>query len=469
MRTRLKRQIPRSIEMPGGGPQLRAALARQSHCVLLESGAGFGALGRYSIYAARPRAVFRVLGNRWQLSSGWPAKRPHRQSDPLAALRSLLAQTAVGDEGDLPIFAGGWMGYIGYDIAPLIEQLPRRCPRTSALPDLYLAYYDTFALLDHHHDLLQILALDPFAEGEAARSDRLAEFCRCLQGEPPPEDGGGAIVTAEPVSDFSPDEYCWTVNRVLEYIRAGDIFQANFAHRFSTQLTGSVEQLYHRCVAQSPCPFGALIRAPGWSVISTSPERFFCLSANGRIETRPIKGTRPRGQSPDHDLLLRSELEANPKDRAELTMIVDLERNDLGRVCEYGSVRVSRHAEVESYSNVHHLVSTIEGQLGPRYDRVDLLRAMFPGGSITGAPKIRAMQIIDELERCRRGAYTGAIGYLSDHGRADFSIAIRILVVDGSDVSYHVGGGIVADSQPLAEYHETLAKGRRLYEVLLGR
>ena len=373
----------------------------------------------------------------------------------------------LGPEPDDAIFSGGWIGFVGYDVAPLFEPMARQRPREGSLPDIDLAYYDTFVLADHATDSCRLFAVDRFGEGQRARADRLARLEALCTG-PVIDDDGAALVASAPTSNFDPDEYCWTVERILEYIRAGDIFQANFSHRFQATFTGKVEQLFERSVRHSPAPFGGLIRGGDWSIVSTSPERFFLLNVDGTVETRPIKGTRPRGRDEIHDLLLRADLGASAKDRAELTMIVDLERNDLGRVCEYGSVQVQRHADVESFSNVHHLVSTVKGRLHKSQGRTDLLRVMFPGGSITGAPKIRAMQIIDELERCRRGVYTGAIGYFSDHGRADFNIAIRTIVVDGTDLHYHVGGGIVADSDPLAEFRETLAKGRRMREILLG-
>lgn len=461
------------VELDG----LRAALTEEGTCALLESGPGFGALGRYSILAASPRAVFEAIGNRWELSPDWPGERPARGARTLDALRQLLRQTAEkkgGAEGkgageQAPIFAGGWIGFLGYDVAPLLEELPRRFEREGSVPDLHLAYYDTFALIDHATGETRLAATDRFDEGERGQRERLERLIELASGENArPEVETGPLVSREPQSQFSPDEYCWTVGRILEYIRAGDIFQANLAQRFSAPFVGTEGELYRRCRMLSPAPFGGFIKHAGWSIVSTSPERFFKLTPDRWVETRPIKGTRPRGRDTIHDLLLRCDLGDSAKDLAELTMIVDLERNDLGRVCRYGSIAVAGHAAVESYSNVHHLVSTVRGRLREDADVVDLLAAMFPGGSITGAPKIRAMQIVDELERCRRGVYTGAIGYLSDNGHADFNIAIRTVVVDGGQVHYHVGGGIVADSDPLAEYRETLAKGQRLKEILAG-
>ncbi len=255
---------------------------------------------------------------------------------------------------------------------------------------------------------------------------------------------------------------------MLDYIAAGDVYQVNLSQRFSTRGSFDPLDLYLRLRDGSPAPFAAYLHWDDMAVISASPEWFY-QTRGDRIVTRPIKGTRPRGRTEDDDARLAAELAASPKDRAELTMIVDLERNDLGRVCQYGSVVVRDALLVESFAQVHHLVATVEGRLRSGVGPVDVIRAMFPGGSITGAPKIRAMEIIDELEPNRRSLYTGAIGYLGRGGSSAFNIAIRTILVEGDRASYQVGGGIVADSDPEAEYEETLAKGRALRAVLEGR
>jgi para-aminobenzoate synthetase component 1 len=267
------------------------------------------------------------------------------------------------------------------------------------------------------------------------------------------------------VSSFDRESYLNTVRRVLEYIAAGDVFQVNLSQRFSSRGKLQPLDVYLRLRNHSPAPFSAFLRSRDLAVISASPEWFY-QTRGDRIVTRPIKGTRPRGPSPQEDARLAAELAASAKDRAELTMIVDLERNDLGRVCRYGSVVVKDALQVESFAQVHHLVATVEGLLRPDVGPVDIVQAMFPGGSITGAPKIRAMEIIDELEPNRRSLYTGAIGYLSRGGSSAFNIAIRTIVIEGGLASYQVGGGIVADSDPESEYEETLAKGRALRAVL---
>ncbi|QDU64724.1 Aminodeoxychorismate synthase component 1 [Planctomycetes bacterium Pan216] len=456
----------RGFALPLSAEQISRSVARQADAAILKSGPGFGDLGRYCLFAMKPRAVFEGVGSSWRLSDSWPGARPESSLGALEALRVLLRQTRTAGSPDL-IFQGGWIGYLGYDLAPLLEKLPRRHAADGVSPDLYLAYHDTFAIYDRTTGELRVIATDAFGEGEQARKRRLDAFTQLAEVPVEDSDTGGAMVQHPPASEFTPDEYCAAVARILEYIRAGDIFQANFAHRFAAAFTGHVEHLFERAVERSPAPFGALLRHNDWAVISTSPERYLLVEERN-VETRPIKGTRPRGRDPIHDLLLRRELTTSRKDHAELAMIVDLERNDLGRVCQFGSIKVDQHARIESFSNVHHLVSTVTGKLRDDADLVDLIAAAFPGGSITGAPKIRAMQIIDELERCRRGVYTGAIGYISNHGRADFNIAIRTMIVEGGQVHYHVGGGIVADSDPLTEYRETLAKGRRMREMLLG-
>lgn len=445
--------------------QIRGAVSRLANAAILESSPGYGALSRFSIYADQPRAIFQAMGSDWQLTGDWPGRKPSSRC-PLDAIRELLCV-----EPEVPArwpFFGGWIGYFGYDVALLLESLPRQHPRSSSLPDIHLAYYDTFAIHDLTTGTMEIVATNRFGEPASEVEERTERLQRLIAEFQPEEDDGRPLVEHAPASDFTPDEYCWAVERILEYLRAGDIFQANFTHRFSAPFRGNVPTLYERCRRRTPAPFSALLRHPQWNVVSTSPERFLKVTPGGQVETRPIKGTRARGSDPIHDLLLREELLSSAKDHAELTMIVDLERNDLGRVCEFGSVKVTHHAQVESYSNVHHLVSCVEGKLRPGCDVMDLLRSAFPGGSITGAPKIRAMQIIDELERCRRGVYTGAIGYFSDNGHADWNIAIRTMVLEDDTVHYHVGGGIVVDSDPLAEYRESLIKGRKLREVLLG-
>lgn len=268
-----------------------------------------------------------------------------------------------------------------------------------------------------------------------------------------------------PTPEFSRPDYEQAVRRVLEYIAAGDCYQVNLSQRFRAPLSRSPWELYESLRRISPAPYAAFLDCGDHQVLSSSPELF--LKVEGRdVETRPIKGTRPRGKTPEEDRARAAELVASVKDRAELLMIVDLERNDLGRVCEYGSVRVPELYRLESYANVHHLVATVRGRLRPEVGPLECLRAAFPGGSITGAPKIRAMEIIEDLEPVRRGVYTGAVGWVDGRGRAEWNIAIRTMVVRSDQVYFHAGGGIVADSEPTAEYEETLAKAAGMVRAL---
>ena len=452
----------RSLALPFH--ELAASLASWPGACLLESGPGFGRWGRWSLFAAEPRLKFEMFDDAWTI---------HRQDRSecgktagLERLARLLDEFDLAgqdfDPGDSSPFQGGMIGYVGYDLAPLLERLPRRSSADSRLPDVSFGLFDTFVLIDHLENKAKLQGFDLLGEGAAAVEARLDRWeDRLRQKITPPIDPKLRPLRAE----VSREAYGRSVSRALEYIAAGDVFQVNLSQRFSTEAETLIDPrwIYERLKVRSPAPFSALIRLGDSAIVSASPELFYSTEGS-HIQTRPIKGTRPRGVSVAEDLRLSDELRASPKDRAELTMIVDLERNDLGRVCRYGSVLVSENFAVESFAQVHHLVATVEGKLRPEVGPIDVLRALFPGGSITGAPKIRAMEIIDELEPNRRSAYTGAIGYFSRGGRSQFNIAIRTILVEANRLSFQVGGGIVADSDPDAEYLETLdkAEGMRL-------
>ncbi|MBI5685839.1 MAG: aminodeoxychorismate synthase component I [Verrucomicrobia bacterium] len=298
-----------------------------------------------------------------------------------------------------------------------------------------------------------------------SRSGRIGETGARLGGTPRPTslahfEGAPALE-----SNLTREEYEHAIRRILDYIAAGDVYQINFSQRFRARTVAGPEMLYHALRTANPAPFAAYLDCGVGQVLSSSPERF--LQIRGRsIQTRPIKGTRPRTGNEQADQKAARELMMSAKDQAELLMITDLERNDLGRVCEFGSVHVPELVTLESYATVLHLVSTVEGRLADGVTAVDAIRACFPGGSITGAPKIRAMEIIDELEPSARGVYTGAIGYLGFNGVADFNIAIRTMVYQDGAVHFHAGGGIVADSEPALEYEETLHKARGMVQAL---
>jgi para-aminobenzoate synthetase component 1 len=439
---------------------------------LLEGGAEFGEAGRWSLFAAEPRMVFESDGHRWSWSRPGGLVESAGVGDPLAALAPLLAQhIPTAPEGppdpELPPFPGGFLGYYGYDLAPWLEDIPRKAPADSRLPVVRFALHDWSVAVDHRRGavVLSVADLDGLGGLEAQVRDLNKRFQAVPVGPVSPKNVSRPEGPLR--SEFGHDAYLSAVARALEYIRAGDIFQVNLSQRFSTVGRFDPLALYLRLRRVSPAPFSAFLRWGDMAVVGASPEWFF-RTRGDRVVTRPIKGTRPRGRTVAEDRRLADELWASPKDRAELTMIVDLERNDLGRVCRYGSVRVAGPLTIESYAQVHHLVATVEGRLRPEVGPIDLVRATFPGGSITGAPKVRAMQIIDELEPTRRGLYTGAVGYYGLDGSSGFNIAIRTILVEGDRVSYQVGGGIVADSVPELEHAETLHKGRGLRSAIEG-
>ncbi|MHB1559867.1 MAG: aminodeoxychorismate synthase component I [Isosphaeraceae bacterium] len=461
----------RILNVPAG--RLAAVVGTWHEPAILEGCAGFGEAGRWSIYAAFPRMVFEAIDDTVQIvSEGRTLDRT--TDDPLDALAGFaedlrLANPHDPSDPDHPPFQGGLIGFLGYDLAPWIERLPRRIPRDSRMPDIRMGLYDTAVIHDRHTGSVTLHAWDLLGAGQLDVERRLNHWTVAIENECGAHDG--SMVAGRPLtltSAFDRRSYCNSVRRVLDYIAAGDIFQVNLSQRFEAR--GEIDALntYLRLRRLSPAPFSAFLRWGDMAIVSASPEWFY-QTRGPRIVTRPIKGTRPRGATPEDDARLAAELATSPKDRAELTMIVDLERNDVGRVSRYGSVVVEEALQVETFPQVHHLVATVSGLLRPDVGPIDVVRAMFPGGSITGAPKIRAMEIIDELEPNRRGLYTGAIGYLSRGGASAFNIAIRTILIEGDRASYQVGGGIVADSDPDAEYEETLTKGKALRAVLEGQ
>ena len=428
--------------------------------VLLDSAADRGRTGRYSYLVADPVAAFH--GN--------------APADLLADAERMLKQFPAPREPGLPPFQGGLAGFVAYDYARLLERLPAVHPGDPEIPDVFLGLYDWVVAWDHQKLRTWLIStgvpmMGPDREPRAReRSEAVLRFLRTERRNdgttdvPPLPSRRRSVV---PSANFTPVAYQSAVRRVRDYILAGDVFQVNLAQRFDAPLAESPIDVYRRLRATNPAPFAAYLDGGAFQVLSASPERF--LRVDGRhVETRPIKGTRPRGATPDADAALGAELRASEKDRAENVMIVDLLRNDLSRVCRPGTVRATELLRLESHPTVHHLVSVVEGMLDEGRSAFDLLRAAFPGGSITGAPKLRAMEIIAELEPSRRSIYCGTIGYVSFAGDMDTSIVIRTLVASGGRVWFQAGGGIVADSDPVAEYEETLDKARALIEALGG-
>jgi para-aminobenzoate synthetase component 1 len=444
-------------------------------------------LGRHSFIAADPALLVRARGVDTELVNVATGAVRREHGTALEVARRILAPFLVAPRADLPSFQGGFGGYLAYDFGRVLERLPAPRHDDLAVPDAMLALYDWVIAWDHAADRAWLLSTGvPAEEGtrETRARARADDVRRWLAGgfdaaRAPAERTGTpgtpapsypvAGETAERVglrSSFSHRAYLDAVSRVREYILAGDIFQANLSQRLEAPLPDDAWSLYRRLRALNPAPFAAWLEFGEVTVASASPERFLSLSPEGVIETRPIKGTRPRGTGPEHDAYLSRALADSEKDRAENLMIVDLLRNDISRVAAPGTVRVPELFALEHYSTVHHLVSTVSAQLDRRCDALDLLAAAFPGGSITGAPKVRAMEIIAELEPSRRGVYCGTIGYLSLSGALDTSIVIRTYVVLGRRVYFSVGGGIVADSNPEQEWRETMDKARALVEAL---
>ena len=470
MSTRVRSTSYRQI-LDAPAERLAAVIGSWKEPALLESGPQFGDSGRYSILTAFPRFIWQATGSTWASRTDRGVWRMGK-GDVLSELETLLERWALAQPGEtpesgLPPFQGGMIGFFGYDLAPRLERLPRRHSRDSRLPDSRMALYDTAVIVDARTGTAELWSWDLTGEGRSAALRRTRAWKKSIEralGAPRPSEGH-----AEPRSSlsspFNRETYVAAVQRVLDYIAAGDVFQVNLSQRFTSLGHRDPLDLYLRLKAASPAPFAAFLHWDDIAVVSASPEWFY-QSRGDLLVTRPIKGTRPRGRQPDEDARLATDLRNSPKDRAELTMIVDLERNDLGRVCEYGSVVVKDAMKVESFAQVHHLVATVEGRIREGAGPVDVVRALFPGGSITGAPKIRAMEIIDELEPNRRSLYTGAVGYFSRGGASAFNIAIRTILVEGDRASFQVGGGIVADSDPDAEFEETLVKGRAMRAIL---
>ncbi|MDO7898319.1 aminodeoxychorismate synthase component I [Pseudomonas citrulli] len=425
-----------------------AAIRHAPGSVLLDSGRPSAERGRYDVLSAWPLAQLAVLPE----ESG---------SDFLRRLRAQLTQlghAVLPDTVQLP-FAGGLIGYLSYDFGRHLEALPSHAQDDLQLPDACFGVYDWALVSDHQAGTSQ-LVFHPHCD-DAERQRLIALFSQAV-----PLSTGEFRLAGSMTPDLDAEAYRQAIERIHAYIQAGDCYQVNFAQRFRAPCQGDAWAAYQALRAACPTPFSGFQSLPeGGAVLSLSPERFIKVS-QGHVETRPIKGTRPRGATPAEDAAHAADLLASPKDRAENLMIVDLLRNDLGRTCRIGSVRVPELFSLESYPNVHHLVSSVTGELAAGKDALDLIAGSFPGGSITGAPKIRAMQIIDELEPTRRGLYCGSLLYLDVRGEMDSSIAIRSLLVKDGQVCCWGGGGIVADSDWQAEYQESITKVRVLLDTL---
>jgi para-aminobenzoate synthetase component 1 len=457
------------IHMSPDVPWCFEAFAPRPYSFWLDSGMDPPKLGRYSFMGSDPFLVMKSGSDEVTLIKDSVEEK--RRGNPFDVLGELLDEYKI-ESRELPVpFKGGAVGYFSYDLCHFIEKLPAKTIDDLNLPECYLAFFDAIAAFDHVKHKTYLISTG-FPEREEARRRRKAEArlheLRNLVLLSPPPQSIKETTTSQGIvlkANFTHGGYLRAVARAREYICAGDIFQVNLSQRFEADFNISPYELYKRLRKINPAPFASYLNFEGVNIVGASPERFLKVHSDW-VETRPIKGTKPRGKTPEEDKTLAGDLLASEKDRAENTMIVDLERNDLGRVCRYGTVKVTELAILETYPTVFHLTSTVTGQLREGKSRIDLLKASFPGGSITGAPKVRAMEIIDELEPTRRSVYTGSIGYLSFSGEMDINIVIRTFIVKDGRAYFQVGGAIVYDSEPEAEYIETLDKGRALIQAL---
>jgi len=414
--------------------------------------------------------TFRSLGSRCEISPGpeTPDPRPEPQiqfGNPWRILDSLMARCELLEEIDRPFPLGGCFGYWGYDLKNFTEpKLPHRTVNDLELPDCQVGFYDSLVVFDHQLGRVSVVSTGLRPDGsrsEAYAQDQMQFWREALQTPPtaflPAEAADGPLETGGVIPNLSRAEFITAVECAQRYIRSGDIYQVNLSQRLAAPCPFSGWELFQRLAAVSPSPFSAFFDCGDFQIASSSPELFLRLSGS-HILTRPIKGTRPRDPNPTRDAQYSYELQTSAKELAELVMITDLLRNDLGKVCEFGSVQVPDLARLERFAQVQHLVSTVEGRLRPDVTHFAALAACFPGGSITGAPKFRAMEIIDELEPIARGPYTGCHGYLGFNRESQLSISIRTAVCQSGTAYFHAGAGIVADSIPAAEYDETLAK-----------
>jgi para-aminobenzoate synthetase component I len=424
---------------------------------VLDSSLSNDGLGQWSFFGADPFLVFEGKDGIYQQSETSPAGTA---MDGLNGLRDLMARYQIENPTEIP-FVGGAVGFFAYDYGRQIEQIPDSTVDDRGMPDVHFGFYDGIAALNHATGELSLIAL-----GIRADADLVLEELRAILAK----NVDHQLCEKTPIRgewewNLGRQDYLDAVERVRGYIACGDVYQVNLSQRARCSYAGSATQLYRALRVGNPAPYSAFIGSIDFSVLSTSPEQF--LRKRGRtLETRPIKGTRPRGSDEVENQRNEQALRTSDKDRAELLMIVDLERNDLGRVAEFGSVQVEGLYHLEHYARVMHQTAQVKARLADGSDVFDCIRALFPGGSITGAPKVRAMEVIEELEPTRRGVYSGSVGYIGFDGNAELNIAIRSLHLKGGYLDYQVGGGIVWDSEPESEYQETLDKGRAIRETV---
>ncbi|MAD80468.1 MAG: anthranilate synthase component I [Pirellulaceae bacterium] len=442
---------------------------------LFESVIGGEKVGRYSFLAAKPYAELSAHSNRVTLNTS-EGTSEFDSADPLEEIRKQINALKAAHLPQLPPFEGGAIGYAGYDVVRYTEHLPNAPQDDRQLPDLCFGFYDEMIVFDNVTKTMFVIVMarvdDSVADLESAyevAKDRVDRVVAKLAG---PADGltcADIDTTGAPEisfkSNFEQTEFEDAVRKCVEYIRAGDIFQVVISQRLECEVSSKPFEIYRTLRVVNPSPFMFFLRTPDVTLVGSSPE-IMCRVVDGEVTVRPLAGTRPRGKNAEEDAQLGEELLADPKERAEHVMLVDLGRNDVGRVAEYGTVMLSDVMSIERYSHVMHITSNVTGRLTSKNNAFDALRACLPAGTVSGAPKVRAMEVIDELERHRRGPYAGAVGYFDFAGNMDTCIALRTLVVQGNKAYVQAGAGIVADSDPTSEYQETLSKARGLLKAI---
>jgi len=445
--------------------ELFKRLYNNERSFILDSSMPESHLSKFSIMGIEPFLWFEAKAN--DISVEQNGKKEFFSGNPFDKLKSLLSLFKVKSVEGMPM-PGGIAGYFAYDLCHHIEKLPRYAVDDLGLPDIAVGFYDTLIIKDHLSGKTNVVAalIPGVSENEIIEKvNRIKILIESSSQRHLSSRIEMPSISKQLESNYTKPDYCAMLCKAKEYIRNGDIYQVNLSQRFKSIVSAEPIDLYSELRRLNPAPFSAFLDSGNLKVLSSSPERFLLLCGK-YLETRPIKGTFPRSADKDEDIRNKELLQKSEKDRAENLMIVDLMRNDIGKVCKTGSVKVTELFKAESYATVHHLVSTVTGEIIDGYDAIDCLKATFPGGSITGAPKIRAMQIIDELEPTCRSVYTGSIGYIGFDGDMDLNIAIRTILMKGNETYYQVGGGIVWDSVPETEYEETLHKGLALSKAL---
>jgi len=432
-------------------------LIAQPWAVFLDSGRPYLSQGRYDILTSNPYITLTTWKNITVIQT---KNRIHYSKfDPFLLLKQALRTPVPQHSVHFP-FTGGAIGYFSYDLARHLERLPNLARDQEQLPDMAVGLFDWIVIVDHIKKESWLIG-----QGNDPDTFKYWEQLKRLLSTQKAKKYQSFKVLSNVQSNMTKNDYEKAFKKIKSYIHNGDCYQVNLAQRFAAHAWGNPWQLYQKLRTMNPAPFSSYLHNPYVTVLSSSPERFL-LVKNGYVETKPIKGTRPRSENPVKDQVLLSDLIHSEKDQAENLMIVDLLRNDLGKTCQYGSIQVPKLFEPESFATVHHLVSTITGQLTPGKHALDLLRDCFPGGSITGAPKVRAMEIIEELEPNRRGVYCGAIGYIGYNGNMDTNIAIRTMIYNNNEIRYWAGGGLVEDSQLESEYEEIQTKAAVFFDLM---